>query len=508
MVADTGRGRRMNDSQFLEDELWGFVLEVTQDHVLANELMIQNGWIGRTTHRNESEPTVDQINHARLSLERFCKGKPAPILERVIASISDWLPCAMPTVGYWLAENKLVRSADFTVAGVMEAADIFDIAIPFRAISLKHTKWLVDPASDERAKLDDGDKIAKLVLDITTRLGIIDPTQIYSLDAYLPVTEYRSWGRESVEACAELAIHDQSLIISRQPRTDAEIVKRLDRLLSFETAVPVAVALRQITRSGAKGVLPSEDAETLRAFVTYCSYYAFDEGDIVSTRPLVVDDEISTLERPLILALIDSPVALSFEELKLVAGKKGISPANTRLALQTSPLIMTVTEDRFALLDPSMYDDLVSEDGSAESVEVIADAPAKYRADISSDLLDLADLGTTDEYWWAIYAGPISLAQLNGALRDGQPYLVVLDPDTGKCVGLVYTSRVRNKYYEGNPSVLLNDKGLKGRELPRFVRPNALRSAFTEDYVVFYNYADKAGHNSFGIVFRKDVVWN
>jgi hypothetical protein len=502
-----------DNSRFLEDELWDFALEAIQDHALASTLMIRNGWADsnqKSVHRDlsDSEPIGDQIKQAALSLERFCRGKSAPTLERVLASISDWLPCAMPTVGYWLAENDLVKSANFTVAGVMEAADIFDIAIPFRAISLEHTKWLVDPDSDETTRINEGEKIAKLVLSAARRHGIIDPKQISSLETYLPLTEYRSWGRESVEACAELAIHDQKLIICRRPRTDAEIVRRLDRLLSFESAVPVEVALKQITRNGTKGVLPYEDGEGLQAFVTHCSYYAFDEGEIVSTRPLIVDDKISSLELPLILALINSPVAMSFEELELTARKAGISAANARLALQTSPLFVSVTENRFALLDPSMYDDLISDDDRVISGNGIADAPTGNRADNSGDLLDLAELGTTDEYWWEMYAGPIPLEQMNGALEEGQPYMVVLDPDTDRCAGLVYTARVRNKYYEGNPTVLLDDKGLKGRELQRFVSPNALRSAFAEDYVVFYNHEANMGQKTYGVVFRKDVSWN
>jgi len=501
-----------NDFQYLEDELGNFAFDATQDLALARAVVNLNGWAGGeqvSIHQVAQEfgLTTDHVTKANNSLEWFCNGKSAPILEEVIQKISGWLPCAVPTIGHWLAENNLVRSADFTISGVMEVADVFDIELPFKAVSKEHTKWLVDPDNDSEHDISSGDKIASKTFAQATRFGIVDPEQFSSLDGFLNSANNQQWFWESIEACTKLAVHKQSLIICRQPREDAEIVKRLDRLLSLEKAVHLPVALSQITRNGGKGVLPTADVDTLKAFITHCSYYTFDDGDVVSARPLIVDEEISALERPLIMALLDSPVAATFEELELITRKDVISPANVHLVLHTSPLIVNVSKDRYALFDASMYDDVVSGIPSEDSPESTADTSTGYDASVSSGLLDLADLGTTGEYWWAMYAGPIPLEQLEGAQRAQQAFMAILDPDTDKCVGLVLTSRVGNKYYAGNPSVLLTDKGLKGRELPRFVSPAELRSTLSETHLIFYNDPNKTGQGSWGIVFRDNVNW-
>lgn len=501
-----------NDSQYLEDELGSFAFDATQDLALARAVVSLNGWAGGRQvpiHQIALEyglPTVD-VNSAMDSLSRFCKGKPAPILEEVIQTISGWLPCAVPTVGHWLAENDLVRSSGFTISGIIEAADVFAIELPFKAVSREYTKWLVDPKEDCEPDMNVGDEIARKALAQSTHIGIVDPLQFSSLDKSLNSAEDQTWFWESIEACPHLFALNRRFIICKEPRKDAEIVKRLNRLLSLVGAVRLPIALRQVTRDGGHNVLPIIDVDILEAFVTHCSYYTFDDGDIVSARSLIVDEEVSRLEYPVIMALMDSPAAATIEDLELTIRKSPISSANIGHVLETSPLIVNMAADRYALFDASMFETVGSNTTSENLPESIVDAPSENEASVSIELLDLAKLGATEDSWWAMYAGPISMEQMEGAKQAEQSHLAILDPDTDKCVGLVLTSRVINKYYNGNPSVLLNDKGLKGMELPRFVRPDELRSAFSDTHLIFYNDSANDGQDGWGVVFRRDVSW-
>lgn len=497
----------------LEVELREFALGATGDPVLADALVSLNGWAGgeaRSIHRVSKEPglSTELVLNAMSSLRAFCNGKPTPVLSEVLGTMSKWqLPCAAPTVGHWLAKEGLVRSDNFLLLGIMNAAELFGIELQFRVVSKDHTKWLVDPAIDNEFHFEWVEKIAKLAIPLANRFGIINPEQFESLHRYSSSPDHQELFWETMEACPELAADDQKYVICKQPRLDAEVVKRLDRLLSFAGAVPFPIALKQITRDGGKRVLPDAEIGALTAFVTHCAYYEIEDDDVVSARPLIVDEELSSLERPVILSLLATPGSATLEELDLATRTDALSPANVRLALHTSPLIVTLSEDRYALLEPSMYDDLLSDISTIEATKIATEWSPEDGVSYSSELVDLAAIGSTGEHWWAMYAGPIPLEQLQGAQRDSQAHMVILDPETKKCVGLVRTSRVFNKYFSGIPSVFISDKGLTGTELPRFIGIAELRTAISNSPYVYYNEFPFVGQESWGIVHRSDVTW-
>lgn len=490
------------DPPFLEDELRLVANSATQAEVLVEALIKHYGWgggKGKTVHQVADELCLarDDIAEAMRSLEQVCSEISVPILEDVVDRISKWLPCAAPTVGHWLAKEGMVRSNDFSISAIMGAADMFGIELPFKAVSLPHGKWLVDSQNVDELDCSLAEKIANITMPLAELQGIIVPQQIDSLRAYSsdPLQERMFW--EVMEASPELAVEDRTYVICKAPRKDAEVVKRLDRLLSFARAVPLSVALKQITRDGGRRVLPSADLCALTAFINHCSYYELDGGDVVAARPLIVDQELSALERPVIMSLFSAPCGATLEELQLATKNTGISVENLRLVLQTSPLIIATPEDRYALLDLSTYDAILAQFPTREQEE-----PSD-----SDALVDLLSVGTTGQYWWAMYAGEISHDELQGARGEEQPHMVILDPVTRRCIGLVPTSRVYNKYSAGNPTVLPDDKRMVGRELPRFVSWNDLRSALAESPYVFYNDTPVVGPESWGIVPRGDVRW-
>jgi hypothetical protein len=501
-----------NGAQFLEDELRLVANSATQDKILVEALIKLSGWGGgkrKAVHQVADELclTRDDITKAKQSLEQVCSGISVPTLENVVVKISEWLPCAAPTVGYWLAKEGMVRSNDFSISVIMEAADMFGIELPFKALSLAHGKWLVDPKNPDDFDSSLAEKIANITMPLAELRGIIAPQQFESLRAYSANSTQQWMFWEVMEASPELAVEERSYVICKAPREDAEVVKRIDRLLSFARAVPLSVALIQITRDGGRWVLPSPDLRALTAFIDHCSYYELDGGDVVAARQLVVDQELSSLERPVIMSLLSAPHGATFEELQLATRNTGISAENLRLVLQTSPLVIAAPEDRFALLDPSTYDDILSQvspQGIGKSS--VQEAQAESLSD-SDAVVDLSSVGTTGQYWWAMYAGKIPHDQLQGARGDQHPHMVILDPVTDRCIGLVRTSRVFNKYSAGNRMVFSDDKGLVGRELPRFVSWNDLRSALEESPYVFYNDTPVVGQESWGIVQRGDVRW-
>ncbi len=499
-------------SQFLEDELLLVANSATQDEVLIEALIKHYGWgggKGKTVHQVADELCLARadIAEATRSLEQVCSEISVPILEDVVDRISEWLPCAAPTVGHWLAKEGMVRSNDFSISAIMEAADMFGIELPFKALSLAHGKWLVDPENPDDFDSSLAEKIANITMRWAEHQGIIAPQQIDSLCAYSsdPLQERMFW--EVMEASPELAVEDRTYVICKAPQKDAEVVKRLDRLLSFARAVPLSVTLKQITRDGGHRVLPSADLCALTAFINHCSYYELDGGDVVAARPLIVAQERSALERPIITSLLSAPCGATLEELQLATKNTGISAENLRLVLQTNPLFIETPEDRYALLDLSKYDDILSQvspQGIGKSS--VQEGQAESLSD-SDAVVDLASVGTAGQYWWAMCAGKSSRDQLEDARSDQQPYMVILDPVTDRCIGLVRTSRVFNKYSAGNQMVLSDDKGLVGRELPRFVSWNDLRSALEDSPYVFYNDTPVVSHESWGIVQRGDVRW-
>lgn len=276
------------------------------------------------------------------------------------------------------------------------------------------------------------------------------------------------------------------LQLRRRPQNVAKSVIRLDRLLSFLGTVPIKVALRKITKDGRDGVLPVVEADILEVFVRPCTNYDIEHGDIVSSRVLIADQTLTSLEKPVILALVEMSEGATLDELVAATDGEVSHPYYVEEVLTTCPLVVSLPDDRFALLDSSMYDQLVAE-AEVTMPDISRFASALETIPGAGDIVDLSGIGTSGEVWWAMYAGPIPRRQLDGARERKQRYMSVLAPGTGTCLGMVRTSRVFNKYSAGIPTFLVDDKGLKGIELQRLVSRTQLRNALAEAPFVFYN---------------------
>jgi hypothetical protein len=458
------------------------------DEALSNALMAIFGWTGETplTARAAIEAYgVDaaSLQTARDRLEQYARSNVPEQLELVLEDLVEALPLPLPTLGDWLADYGYTRCRTFSADALLDAFEVYGLRTPFRARTTEHTKWLV-PSAGDHVNGSFVDEVARKALSIAPQWGVIDVNDFESLQRYFLSSAGRqkeAWG--AIDACPQLATMDgTAFVFSRSPREDAKIVLRLDRLLAWHGAVPLPIALQQITRDSPRGVLPVCDLDTFEAFVRRCAYYDMEDDDVVSKRPLIVDEELSAWERPVVLALAERPAGATISELATVTPKNG-DDERVREVVLSSPVIVALPDDRYALLDPSMYDAMLEEDR-----EIATPEPKASVTPATGRMVDLATLGHSGKSWWAMYAGQIHEGQLQGALRAEQKYMPILATETGRCLGMVRTSRVYNKRYRGGiPTVLKNDKGLKGRELPKLVSREALLNALAEAPFVFYN---------------------
>jgi hypothetical protein len=477
------------------------------EEALSNALMTMFGWTGKTplTARAASEAygvDAKALQGAKEHLERNARSNAPERLELVLEDLGEALPLPLPTLGDWLADYDYTRCRTFSIDALLDAFEVYGLRTPFRARTTEHTKWLVQPPRHDV----DGrfvDEVAGKALSIAPLWGVIDVDDFESLKRYFmtPGRPEDAWA--AIDACQHLATMDgTTLVISRLPHDDAKIVQRLDRLLAWHGAVPLPIALKQITRDGPHGVLPVCDLQTFEAFVQRCAWYDIEDDDVVTRRSLIVDEELSARDKPVVLALVERPAGATISELA-AATPRSVDDERVREVVVSSPLIVALPDDHYALLDPSMYDAMLEEDQAVTAPEPVTPVtPATER------MIDLAGLGRSGTYWWAMFAGQIHEGQLQGALQAEQKYMPILEPGTGRCFGMVRTSRVYNKRYRGGiPTVMQDDKGLRGKELPRLVPREELLDALSEAPFVFYNDPTKRGQESWGIVQRQDIGW-
>ncbi len=483
------------------------------DEALSNALMAMFGWTGETplTDRAASEAFgVDPgaLQGARDRLTRYARSNAPSQLEGVQEKLEAMLPFPLPTLGEWLANNGYTRCRSFPIDALLNAFEVYELPMWFRAQSTEHTKWLVQlPQHDVDVSFVD--EVVRKALSLAPQWGVIDVDDFESLQRYFlkPGRLEEAWA--AIDASPQLASMDgTSFVISRYPQEDAKIVLRLDRLLSLHGAVPLEIARMQITRDGRDGVLPEGDHDPFEEFVRYCAYYDIEDGDVVSRRDLVIDQELSAREQPVILALVERPEGATVADL-VVATPATIDETQVWGVVTSSSLVVSLPDERYALLEPSMYEVLLDEGQVVATPDSRLSAPVLPTppSTVDVDLVDLAELGHSGKHWWTMYAGPIPKHNLDGALKGQQKYMPIIDPQTQQCLGMVRTSRVFNKFTSGIPSVLANDKGLTGVELPRFCSQDDLQHALSEASFVFYNDGTRTGQESWGIVQRQDVGW-
>lgn len=482
------------------------------DEALSNALMAMFGWTGETplTDRAASETfgvNTGALQGARDRLTRYARSNAPSQLEEVQEKLVAMLPFPLPTLGEWLANNGYTRCRSFPIDALLDAFEVYELPMRFRAQSTEHTKWLVQPPQHD-VDVSFVDEVVRKALSLAPQWGVIDVNDFESLQRYFlkPGRPEEAWA--AIDACLQLASMDgASFVMSRYPQEDAKIVLRLDRLLSLHGAVPLEIARMQITRDGRDGVLPEGDHDPFEEFVRHCAYYDIEDGDVVSRRDLVIDQGLSARERPVILALIERPEGATVAEL-VVATPATIDETQVRGVVTSSSLVVSLPDERYALLEPSMYEALLDEGQIVATPAFTVSTPVTPTppSTVDVDLVDLAELGHS-RHWWTMYAGPIPKRNLDGALKQQQKYMPIIDPETQQCLGMVRTSRVFNKFMGGIPSVLANDKGLTGAELPRFCSQDDLQHALSEAPFVFYNDETKTGQGSWGIVQRQDVGW-
>lgn len=494
-----------------------FTLDISEvvagDPVLIDALLALYGWSGEPPKTVSEVSRIfdlepDVLRKANTQYEGFAAANLDRRMEGAVEELSHLLPFPIPAIGQWLAGNGYTKLDIFPIESFFDAVDIYidDGNLPFRPLSTGYTKWLVD-IDEPGLDVDFVDALVEKALQVAPQWGIIDVNRFDSLQQYFlqPGCEELAWS--AIDACPDLATEAGTpYVISRQPREDTTIVQRLDRLLSFTGAVPLRIALTQITRDGSESVLPAADAGTLQAFISHCTYYGIEDGDVVSRRNLIVDRELPARERPVIRALVEHPEGATIDDL-VDSASVGVHRSDVQNVVRTSPLVVLLRDGRYAVLDPSMYDALMHDDGNVSTPAPASLVTTMSAAAVGQDLVDLAGLGTSGTHWWAMDAGPIHEADLNGARADQQKYMPILEPGTGRCLGMVRTSRVFNKFTGGIPTVLANDKGLRGIELPRFCSPEDLQYALSEAPFVFYNDETRTGLESWGIIQRQDVDW-
>jgi hypothetical protein len=483
------------------------------DEALSNALMAMFGWTGEAPLTDLAASKVYGVDtvalqQARDRLTQYAQSNAPSQLEEVQEQLAETIPFPLPTLGEWLANNGYTRCRSFSIDSLLDALDVYGLPTRFRARTTEHTKWLVQPPQHD-VDVSFVDEVVRKALSLAPQWGVIDVNDFEPLQRYFvkPGRLEEAWA--AIDACPQLGTMDgTTFVFSRNPREDTKIVLRLNRLLSWHGAVPLEIARMQITRDGRDGVLPEGDHDPFETFVRHCAYYAIEDGDVVSRRDLVIDQELSARELPVILALVERPEGATVAEL-VVATPAAIGESQVRGVVTSSSLVVSLPDDRYALLDPSMFEAMLDEGQDVTTPSSISSTPVppSLASTGDTDLVDLAELGHSGKHWWAMYAGPIPKRNLDGALTRQQKYMPIIDPETQHCLGMVRTSRVLNKFMDGIPSVLANDKGLAGTELPRICSQDDLQHALSEAPFVFYNDETRTGQESWGIVQRQDVGW-
>lgn len=117
----------------------------------------------------------------------------------------------------------------------------------------------------------------------------------------------------------------------------------------------------------------------------------------------------------------------------------------------------------------------------------------------SSDLIDLVTLSNEDLI--GHFTGLITETSVLEIERSQQDWTPIIDRTSSQCVGVVRTTRLRNKFKSGRPMIQADDYKLQGMELERFTSEPELDDALSRSSIVFFN--DAPG--LWGVIFRRDL---
>lgn len=501
------------------------------DSRLVGAVMHMHGWIDGAEHgpsdiARRSGLDVEQLRQYRDLADVGLRDKNNPPLNEALEFVSSHLPLPHDEIGYYLeCELGVLDNSNFRVLSLINAADAYGIRPAFESVSKDLHRWLVDVSDTSIIDFADRwivDLVKQAERDCIVHLGQMEKllarvTGDFSLEQFWQV----------IHACPRLSTGTFPYVFARQPDPKQYLVKRIDRLLSwcYPHKIPVDVAFRQIFRDQFKiDILEDPDVGITRqqaftGFLIQCAYYDVWLKGVSLVNPVPVDTVLSPTEKRVVEHLIGMEGGIDIDDLEGFARFIGCSESEVQRILLTSPIVFTEDGLVYRAFDRAEIEEVASPwddvnrfpfwqvwmtpapglaheqrpQTTDELVVKLQDQVAQH------DAIDLASLSRKS--WLGAYSGQLGEALLAQLEANNQTWTPVIDPATRRCVGVVKTSRLRNKLVSGNQHIGLDDAKMRGIELNRQISRQELNEAFATSFCVYFN--DAPG--SWGVVFHGDL---